>query len=453
MKRWSRRDFLRASAHSAAALSAGSLLGCARSQSPALPLQKALDGYRALVCVFLHGGNDGYNMLVPTTPEKYRLYEAARLELAVPRAELLALDGTAADGCSYGVHARCAGLAQLYGRGHAALLANVGSLSFPTSKSDVVAGRVPPGLFSHLDQQEQWQTAHADASSVSGWAGRIGDVLDGVNGNPELPLNLSVAGSNLLQRGERSNAFQFSAAGAQELAGLDGEDGNTRLRAAFDRLQQPQQEDLLELTYAATLDRGIRLNHLLAQELAATPPLTTVFPAGNVLADQLRMVAHLIGLRERLSMRRQIFYVSLGGFDTHGDQASGHPRQLQRLSEALTAFYSATEELGIADSVTAFTASDFGRSLTVNGKGTDHGWGNHQWIVGGAVRGGGIYGMPPSLVVGGEDDTRGGRFIPQTAVDEFAATLTRWFGVGDGDLNYVLPNLGRFASRNLGFLG
>jgi len=446
--RITRRAFLRTSGRIALGLSAGGLLpGCSRST----PAFDSLDGYKALVCIFLLGGNDSYNMLVPTSADKYDRYAKARLDLAVPRQQLLTLNGSAADGSAYGLHPRCTELAGLFNSGQAALLANVGSLTFPTRKQDYAAGRVPPSLFSHRDQQEQWQTSYPDVSGANGWAGRIADVLSGVNSNPELPLNISVAGSNVLQLGARSQAFPLSPAGMQQLNALAAEGSTADLRAAFDLIRSDGAEDLFSLTYAETLDRGIRLNQMLAGELEKASPLVTAFPDGP-LADQLRLVAQLIGIHEALSVRRQIFFVSLGGFDTHANQADDHPALLQQLSQTLAAFHDATIELGLGDRVTAFTASDFGRSLTVNGTGTDHGWSGHQWIVGGAVRGGNIYGMPPSLLPDAEDDTRGGRFIPQTSVDEYAATLARWFGVSDSDLNYVLPNLDRFASRNLGFL-
>ena len=447
-----RRDFLRISTQTGLGLSALALPGCRHSE-PALLSPSGLGGYKALVCVFLYGGNDGYNMLVPLTQEKYDSYAKARLDLAIPKDQLLPVNGTAADGAAYGLHPQCPELRELFNSGRAALLANVGNLSFPTSKSDYAAGRVPPRLFSHNDQTDQWQTAHPDVLDASGWAGRMADVLSGANRGAELPLNLSLAGTNLMQRGVQTGSFSFSAGGAQLLTALGaGDDANGQLRAAFDRLRSLDPAQVFEQTYSDTLGRGIRLNELLAGELKKAPELVTAFPADNALASQLKMVAQLISIRSALSLQRQIFFVALGGFDTHDAQSTSQPVLMQRLSQALRAFHDATVELGVAERVTSFTASDFGRSLTVNGKGTDHGWGGHQWIIGGAVNGGGIYGMPPSLVPDGADDSEGGRFIPQTSVDEYGATLARWFGIGEADLRYVFPNLGRFATSNLGFM-
>lgn len=448
----SRRDFLRL----AALGFGGSLLhGCGRVPGDIAPdkaVPPAADGYKALVCVFLHGGNDGYNLLVPHTPELHALYAQSRLELAVPREQLLPLAGAAADGAEYGLHPACDELAQRYARGRMAVLAGVGSLVAPATHADFESGNaLPPRLFSHNDQQDQWQSAHPAVNSASGWAGRMADVFSGANGAAQLPMNISLTGSNLLQTGHTRFAFGLSPNGASRLAALDAAGGTAALRAAFDRLRELDHTHVFARRHAGVLGRGIELNAAIEQALQSATEPATAFP-DNHLARQLRMVARLIGVRAALGMRRQIFFVSLGGFDTHDAQSADHPTLLRQLSQTLTAFDDTMIELGVGDAVTTFTASDFGRCLTVNGKGTDHGWSNHHLIVGGAVRGGSLYGRPPSLVVDGTDDTRGGRFIPAVSVDEYGATLARWFGVGESDLGYVFPNLGRFATRGLGFV-
>lgn len=438
-------------------LGALSVAGCERipgniTRTPALKTA-ALEGYKALVCVFLRGGNDGYNLLVPATPEKYQSYAAARQNLAVPREQLLALPGAAADGADYGLHGSCPELHQLYAQGRTAILSNTGSLAFPASKADYDRGsRVPRHLFSHNDQQDQWQTAQADRVNTSGWAGRIADVLAHAKGDSVMPLNLSLNGSNLLQTGQRALAFAISPHGAIRLDNLEAAGATADLRAAFDRVRGVPARHLLERSYASSLNSGIELNALLDQVLSGASPLVTEFAADNPLAQQLQMVARIIGVRERLRLKRQIFFVEMSGFDTHNGQNTYQPQLFQKLSQALAAFYRATEELGVAAQVTSFTLSDFGRSLSINSDGTDHGWSSHHLITGGAVNGGRIYGMPPSLIPGGVDDSVGGRFIPSTAVDEYGSTLARWLGVGEGDLEYVFPNLGRFATRGLDFL-
>ena len=452
---YSRRDVLKMAGTTGLGLGSGVLAGCGRVPGNiGLDPTKAVpaDGYKALVCVFLHGGNDGYSLLVPMTPEKHALYSSARLDLAIPREQLLALPGTAADGAQYGLHPACDELHRLFGQGRAALLANTGTLSAPVSRSDFQALRnLPAQLFSHNDQQDLWHSAQADFSPDSGWAGRMADVFSGANGAAILPMNVSLAGSNLLQTGNQRFAFGLSPQGALRLDALDATGPHADLRAAFDRIRTLDHAHAFERRHAATLSNGVELNATIAQALETAPELTTVF-ANTRFGNQLKMAARLISVRAALGMRRQVFFVSLGGFDTHDAQSTDHPALLQQLSEALATFDAAMSELGVSESVTAFTASDFGRSLTVNGKGTDHGWSNHHVIVGGAVRGGRIYGTPPSLVLDGSDDSRGGRFIPSTSVDEYAATLARWFGIGDSDLGYVLPNLGRFATRGLDFV-
>ena len=457
-RKFSRREFLRIGGYAGLGLSGLSMWSCGGSggidSASGVPGPQPLTdpGYKALVNVFLFGGNDGYNMLVPTTQSKYDSYSAARLNLAVPQNQLLALNGIADDGAAYGAHPSCAELKDLFNSNKAALMSNVGSLTFPTVRADYLADRVPPRLFSHNDQQDQWQTAHPDVNDPTGWAGRIADVLSGANGSSELPLNVSIAGANLLQRGTSTNAFSLSASGAQQLNQLAATGGSANLRSSFDQILALNNSHIFERSYSDTLDRGIRLNALLDTALKSAPAFTTAFPANNSLAAQLQTVAKLISIRDTLGAKRQIFFVSLGGFDTHDAQAADHPVLLQRLSQALQAFYSATVELGIDSRVTSFTSSDFGRSLTINGNGTDHGWSNHQWVVGGAVNGAKIYGMPPSLIPNSSDDTVGGRFIPSSAVDQYGATLAKWFGVSDSNMSYVFPNIGRFVSRDLGFM-
>jgi uncharacterized protein (DUF1501 family) len=473
-KHFSRREFLRIGGYAGLGLSSLSMWSCGGSAgsanktssngssnsnptpnpTPTPTPQPITDtGYKALVNVFLFGGNDGYNLLVPTTQAKYDSYSAARLNLAIPQNQLLALNGLADDGAAYGLHPSCTDMQTLFNSGKAAMMANVGSLTFPTTRADYLANRVPPRLFSHNDQQDQWQTAHADISDPTGWAGRIADVLSAsANGSSELPLNVSIAGANLMQRGASTNAFSLSSSGAQQLSQLTATGKAPDLRAAFDRIRALNEAHVFERGYSDTLDRGIRVNALIDSALKAAPALSTAFPANNSLAAQLQTVARLINIRAAMGAKRQIFFVSLGGFDTHDAQLTDQPVLLQKLSQALQAFYNATNELGLADRVTTFTSSDFGRTLTTNGKGTDHGWSNHHVLVGGAVRGGRIYGMPPSLVPGSSDDTQGGRFIPSTAVDQYGATLAQWMGVSDSNLSKVFPNIGRFASRDLGFM-
>ena len=299
-KHYTRRDFLRIGG-----LGSLALAGCDRipgnisfdKDAPA----KA-DGYRALVCVFLHGGNDGYNLLVPSTDDKYALYSQSRLELAVPKSQLLSLNGTAADGAAYGLHPSCRELQQLFNGGRAAILANVGSLAGPASKADFDAGRVPPRLFSHNDQQDQWQSAHADVTETSGWAGRLADVLSSANGSALLPMNVTLAGSNLLQTGRQRFGFGMTSSGVSRLDALDPDGGAKALRATFDRLRALDSPNMLERRHANTLNTGIAVNAAIEAALGSARELGTAFPESN-LGKQLKMVARLISVREALGLK------------------------------------------------------------------------------------------------------------------------------------------------------
>jgi uncharacterized protein (DUF1501 family) len=410
--------------------------------------------YRALVCLFLYGGNDANNVIIPHDANGYASYAAARGILAIPQASLLPLTLQNGDGRDFSFHPSLPELQGLFNQGHLGIVANVGTLVAPITRAQYLSGgaAVPPQLFSHADQSVQWQTSVPDHPGRTGWGGRMADVLHSLNGNSQISLSISIAGTNTFEVGNVVLPYSVSSDGSIGLAGFDGSaNANIRLQAFRDLLALPH-NNLFEKAYSDTVTRAITANDLLTSALAGLPPLQTVFPA-TALAQQLNMVAKLIEARTNLGMRRQIFFCSVGGYDTHGDQLTGQANLLTELSQALNAFYSATIELGVAQDVTAFTASDFGRTFPTNGSGSDHGWGSHQFVLGGAVQGGRLFGTFPTLAVNGPDDTGQGRWIPTTSVDEFSATLATWFGVSNSDLSIVLPNIGRFAHPNLGIFG
>ncbi len=410
--------------------------------------------YKALVCVFLYGGNDANNLIIPRSGTDYDAYAAARLNLAIPAASLLPIDPASAGGREYGFHPSCGGLQQLFNGGQAAVMANVGTLVEPVTRAQYQAKtrRLPPQLFSHNDQQVQWQTSIPDRPMKTGWGGRCADLLYSLNEGSQVSMSISVAGVNTWEVGDIVQQYHVSApATASSLdvsIGLQSI-GTTQLQAMRGILDLAY-PNLFEQEFATVVDRAIDNNALIRAALTAATPLVTTFP-NESLSNQLRSVARLISVRQALNMKRQIFFVSKGGFDTHGEQNATHATLLGQVSTAMKAFYDATAELGIADKVTAFTASDFGRTLPSNGQGSDHGWGSHQIVVGGAVNAD-MYGAFPTLAVNGPDDTSTGRWIPTTAVDQYAATLARWFGVNESNLPDVFPNIGRFATSNLGFL-
>jgi uncharacterized protein (DUF1501 family) len=324
----------------------------------------------------------------------------------------------------------------------------------PVTRAQYLAGgaAVPPQLFSHTDQSVQWQTSVPDVISKTGWGGRMADMLQSLNAGSKISLNISIAGTNTFEVGNTVLPYIVSPNGSVGLAGFDGSaNANIRLQAFKDLLALPH-NNLFEQAYSDTVSRSIAANELLITALANPPVFQTPFPTTN-LGQQLSMIAKLINARDNLSMKRQIFFCSVGGYDTHGDQLTGQANLFTELSQALNAFYAATVQLGVASQVTTFTASDFGRTYPTNGTGSDHGWGSHQLVLGGAVQGGRLFGTFPTLAVNGPDDTGQGRWIPTTSVDEFSATLATWFGVSPSDLSTVLPNIGRFAHPNIGIFG
>lgn len=410
--------------------------------------------YKALVCLFLFGGNDANNVLIPHDTNGYASYAAARGVLALPQASLLPLTLQGGDGRDFAFHPNMPEMQALFNQGKLGVVTNVGTLVAPITRAQYLAGgaAVPHQLFSHADQSVQWQTSVSDQTSLTGWGGRTADLLQSLNANSKISLAISIAGTNTFEVGNQVIPYQVSSSGSIGLAGFDGSaNANVRLQAFKDLLALPH-HNLFQQAYADTVTRSIAANELLTAALANIPALQTTFPATG-LAAQLNMVAKLIGARTNLSMRRQIFFVAAQGYDTHGDQLTSQANLLTELSQALDAFYKATAELGVSQQVTTFTASDFGRTFPTNGSGSDHGWGSHQFVMGGAVQGGRLFGTFPTLAVNGPDDTGQGRWIPTTSVDEFSATLATWFGVSASDLPTILPNIGRFARPNLGIFG
>jgi uncharacterized protein (DUF1501 family) len=447
-----RRQFLRTS-------SALSLLG---SASPfALNLAglgaaaaQSADDYKALVCVFLFGGNDQTNTVIPVDATEFAAYTSARPSIALPASALTALGTVAAQGGrSFALPNELAPLAALYASGRAAVVANVGPLIVPTTRAQYQAASVPlpPKLFSHNDQQSVWQSNAAEGS-VSGWGGRLADLI--ASGNSKQTFTaISTAGAAVFLSGGSVLQYQVGAAGPVAITGLGSPlFGSAVGHQVLQQLITAVRPAMFEDEYNRVTARSIAATGDLSGALAAAPALSTVFPSGNGLADQLRMVARIIGTRQTLGLRRQVFFVSQGGFDTHDFQLRDQPTLHTLVASAIDSFYEATVELGVADRVTTFTASDFGRTLTSNGDGSDHGWGAHHFVVGGAVRGGSIYGQFPTVALGTAEDVGSGRLLPTTSVDQYAATLARWFGVSDQDLSIVAPHLAAFGNGDLGFM-
>ena len=426
----------------------------------ALAADSAPTDYKALVCLFLYGGNDSNNLLVPVDNTNYNLYAAARTVLALPQNTLLPISPkTYSDGRSWGLHPSAPEIQQLFGQGKMALLANTGTLVQPVTLAQYNAGTValPPQLFSHANQQVQWQSSVPDQPFTTGWGGRLADIVNVLNTSPKISMSVSVAGQNSFQVGNTVSQFAVNSSGAVVLSGTSGSTLATARYAAQQSLLNLQEQNLFEAAFGGMTSNAITGSNLVNSVLAASPKLATVFP-NTTIGTQMQMIAKMIGAAPQLGLTRQVFFASLGGFDLHSDQLGAHATLFQQLSQGLNAFSSATTELGVANQVTTFTASDFSRTFNTNGTsnttaGSDHGWGSHHLIMGGAVKGGDIYGQVPLLELGGPQDTGRGRWIPTTSVDEYASTLATWFGVSATNLPTVLPNIGRFATSNLGFMG
>ena len=433
--------------------------GAAAAMSAGWPSVKVLAGpapfsdYRALVCVFLFGGNDAWNTLVPRSPAEYDVYAASRQNLAIERDALLPISPVASDGVDYGLHPMMGGLQGLFEQGRLAIINNVGPLIQPVTVSDYLSGNavLPPQLFSHNDQQDQWHSLKGASQSATGWAGRMADLLRTHVSDQQLATNVSLFGNSLFQAADETVAYVMGPEGPVPFLGFDTSGFGLQQRLAFERIIDADYGSVYERAYAAVQRRAVSTVDLVTAALSQAPAIQTAFPASQ-LAQQLQTVARLIAVRDQLEMQRQVFFVAIGGFDTHDDQNELQPGLLGDVSDAMSAFYAATEELGVADAVTTFTQSDFGRTLTSNGNGTDHAWGSVQMVMGGSVLGRQLYGEYPLLALGGDGDVGGGRFIPAVSSDQYAATLARWFGIEAADLPLVAPNIGNFAQQDLGFM-
>ena len=462
----SRRAFLNRSARLAALVGSQAALPLALNLA-AMGEAAAFDAsdYKALVCVFLLGGNDHANTVVPYDAASYAQYAAARSTVALSRDALAGTVLTPTVGSlQFALNPAMGALANVFNAGHAAVQFNVGPLVAPLTRAQYNSGNrsaypLPPKLFSHNDQQSVWQSDGAEGTTV-GWGGHLGDLALSSNGGAVFTC-VSVNGNAVFLSGQQALQYQISPSGAVPIKGLGGSIyGSGAVGGLLGELVQSGGSHVLEAEYARVTQRSIRAEGQVNAAIASAN-LGTVFPKGG-LGDQLKMVARLIAARNALGVKRQVFFVSLGGFDLHDNLLTSHPGLLGQVSDALAAFYNATAELGVANQVTAFTASDFGRTLSSNGNGSDHGWGSHHFVVGGAVRGAAFYGTPPPISLGNTTNPEDqwhvgqGRLLPSTATDQYAATLARWFGVADAELAQVLPHIGNFGGAgypiNLGFM-
>ncbi len=456
----SRREFLRtASRLSVAGVATPWAVNLAAIGAAAA--QTAPTDYKALVCVFMYGGNDHSNMVVPFDNASYALYAQSRTNLALAQTALLPLatpTNPSMTGRQVSLRSELQPLKTIYDAGKAAVLANVGTLVVPTTMTQYRARSVPlpPSLFSHNDQQSVWQTYNGRREGARvGWGGRMGDLLATANQFQNFTC-VSASGTAVFLSGQASVQMQIGNSGGLAITGVSGNTlyGSTAGPATARRLMTEDRSNLFEKDYNTIVKRSTEAAQTLNTALAGFPTTAAPFSTfpNTGLGNQMRNIARMIAAREALGAKRQIFHVSIGGFDQHSGLINGHGGRMTELANAMSAFYQATVSLGIADSVTAFTASDFGRTLDSNGEGSDHGWGSHHFVVGGAVKGGELYGTWPDTVLRGPNDVGRGNLLPTTSVNQYAATLATWFGIADTQMADVLPNAANFPQANLGFM-
>ncbi|SFO56808.1 Uncharacterized conserved protein, DUF1501 family [Variovorax sp. OK605] len=475
-----RRAFLRRAGHLAIAGTAMPFALNLAAIGDAAALGAPSGDYKALVCVFLFGGNDYANTLVNFDTASYAKYSTIRGAIALPSDAALALTElrpTAAlpDGRKYALNPKMTKLAALFDGGKMAVQLNVGPLVKPLTRAQYNGGNrkdfpVPPKLFSHNDQQSVWQSSSPEGSTI-GWGGNLGDTVLSGQATGSLFTCISVSGNAVFLSGDTAQQYQVGTGGAVRINSVSAAAGNvygsSAVKAAMQQLAQQERGHTLEKEYNKVTARATSAEGTVT---AAIQPddLNANFPAGNNLADQLKMVARLIRGHDALGVKRQVFFVSMGGFDLHDDLDTKQGGLMERVSDAMAAFQEQMRLLNLDDKVTSFTASDFGRTLSSNGNGSDHGWGSHHFVVGGAVKGKALYGTAPPVSVGNtaaDDDqwhVGQGRLLPTTSVDQYAATLARWFGVPDAELDGILPNLKNFNNvaapsgisylRDMGFM-
>lgn len=421
--------------------------------------------YKALVCIFLYGGNDYANTLIPYDDTYYNMYHTVRAGgasgqgatgIALAKSDLvntlLNPKNVLPNSRQYALHPSFINVSKLFNSGAAAVQLNVGPLIVPINRtqyngSDRVTYPIPPKLFSHNDQQSIWQSSSPEGSTV-GWGGHIADVSLSENSNSTFTC-ISVAGNTVYLAGDSAIAYNISTSGAIPINGIKSAVyGSSAVQNVLSTLVKQSSSNILANEYNKITNRSITCESQVSSALSSVN-ITTPFDSTNSLANQLHIVAKLIASRNTLGNKRQVYFVSLGGFDLHDNLINQHAKLLTQVDNAMNSFYQATVELGVADQVTAFTASDFGRTLSSNGDGSDHGWGSHHLVVGGAVNGQNFYGTAPSVDIGTtmQDHVGQGRLIPSTSVDQYAATLAKWHGVPEAQLYNILPNLKNFGVK------
>lgn len=414
------------------------------------------DSYKALVCLNLNGGNDGFNTIVPTGTSAYSSYSKIRQELAIAKEKLNPIIQLN-QGDNFGFHPALTDMAQLFNKGKLAVIGNLGNLIEPVTKNDYKKNgtRLPSNLFAHNDQGLFSQTLNNGAINT-GWAGRIAEALAELNINQQLAMNITLSGSNPFQRGHETVPFGLNKTGINRLTALNEDDPKALSSAraqVYRQMLAHQQNNPMQQYFSETELHAWSMSKYVADILDKQVPINTPLMSTAGLSESFATITRMMAAHNEMQVKRQIFFINFGPFDTHGYQLVGQNNLLTEVNKALAGFYDTLVAMGIEDKVTTFTLSEFGRTVSRNGTdGTDHGWGNHHFVMGGAVAGQKIYGRMPNLELGSDDDIGEGRIIPTLSFDQYAATLATWFGVSASDLIAIFPNLQNFSQKNIGFL-
>lgn len=404
--------------------------------------------YKAIVCFFFSGGNDSFNMVVPRGNPEYDEYAVTRSDLAISQNELLPITPRTSDGRQYGLNPAMSNVHQLFNTGKVSFINNVGPLIEPTTKNTYRnnSSPIPLGLFSHSDQIKNCQTGMPHMRTQFGWGGRMADLLNSMNTNQNVSMNISLAGTNIFQYGETLVEFAIDPyGGSPGIVGYDppSTDFNASRKEGIDLLLGVNHPDMYKKTYTDILKRSLDGSIEFRAAMSQIGPLNTEF-SDNRVSQSFKRITEVIKARDILGFKRQIFFVQMGGWDMHGELLDSHERNLTVVDNALNEFHNGLNEINMFDCVTTFTISDFGRTLTSNGNGSDHAWGGNALVMGGDIKGGDMYGTFPSLALGSAYEVHNGVLIPTTSNDQYFAELALWFGVSPGDLSTLFPNIGNF---------
>ena len=408
--------------------------------------------YKAMVCLLFSGGNDSFNMLIPRGNTEYNEYAITRSNLAIPQNDIIPISPITGDGQQYGLHPGMPEMAQLFNDGKLSFISNLGTMVRPTTKEEILNGtaELPLGLFSHADQVQQWQSGRTDERSAIGWGGRIADLMHTVNTNQNISMNISLSGSNIFENGENIIEFVIDRYGGSGIWGYGGDWAYDQVRTgAINAMLDRPYSDMYRKTYINTIKKSNDANLEFSQAIEAVPEFNTLF-SDNDLSQSFLMIAKTIAARDTLGFERQIFFIDYSGWDHHDELLNNQAAMLPEVSKALNEFNSVMEEIGTSDNVTTFSMSDFSRTLTSNGNGTDHAWGGNAMVMGGAVNGKEMFGAYPSLELGNSLDIGTGILIPTLSTDEYMAEIAMWYGVDNENVSAIFPNLSNFYDINSG---